>query len=119
MALFFVTDSTLICLSCVRSDLSLGDVHLIPIDDLMSRGEGQDLVGVFWVSCDPYQTWLPPILQLALVVAQSRGAGGRLSGINMSALTTGLQKIATIAFRRKGQLFVSYYYINKIDSMHI
>ena len=37
------------------------------------------------------------------MVAQSRGAGGKLSGINMSSLTTGLQKIANVARRRKGQ----------------
>ena len=34
------------CLFFAYIDLTLGDVHLIPIDDLMSREEGKDLVGV-------------------------------------------------------------------------
>ena len=42
--------------------------------------------------------------QVALVVAQRREEGGRLSGIKLSALSTGLQRVAKMARRRKGEL---------------
>ena len=42
-------------------------------------------------------------LQLALIVAQSREPGGHLSGIKLSALSTGLQRVAKVARRRKGE----------------
>jgi superfamily II DNA/RNA helicase len=56
-------------------DLSLGDAHLISIDDLMSRQEGKDY--------------------LALVVAQCRNEGaGKSSGIKLPALTTAFKRIS-------------------------
>ena len=61
-------------------DLKLGDAHLIPIDDVMSRDKGRDM--------------------LALIIAQTRGEGGRLSGIRLEALGTGLQKVAMEAKKR-------------------
>ena len=42
-------------------------------------------------------------LQLALIVAQSREPGGHLSEIKLSALSTGLQRVAKVARRRKGE----------------
>ena len=44
----------------------------------------------------------PPPPQLVLVVAQSRDSAGRLSGINMSALSTGLKRVSRIAKKKKG-----------------
>ncbi|CAI8031063.1 Chromodomain-helicase-DNA-binding protein 1-like [Geodia barretti] len=68
-------------------DLHLGDAHIVPVDDVMSRPSGADMV--------------------ALIVAQVREAGGRLSGIRLSALTTGLQRVARLALRRKGPSLLS------------
>jgi len=42
-------------------------------------------------------------LQLAQIVAQSREPGRYLSGITLSALSTGLQRVAKVARRRKGE----------------
>jgi len=42
-------------------------------------------------------------LQLALIVAQSREPGGHLSGIKLSALSNGLQRVAKVARRMKGE----------------
>ena len=44
-----------------------------------------------------------PHTQLALIVSQSREGGGRLSGIKLSALSTGLQRVAREARRRRGK----------------
>ncbi len=44
--------------------------------------------------------------QVALVVAQRREESGHLSGIKLSALSTGLQRVAKMARRRKGELCV-------------
>ena len=41
-------------------------------------------------------------VQIALVVAQCRERGGRLSGIKLSALSSGLQRVARLAHRKKG-----------------
>ncbi|XP_059177653.1 chromodomain-helicase-DNA-binding protein 1-like [Physella acuta] len=59
-------------------DLSLGNCHLIPIDDIESREEGNNF--------------------LALIVAQHRDKRSNvLSGIKMSALETGLKKVYKVA----------------------
>ena len=42
-------------------------------------------------------------LQVALVVAQRRESGGRLSGIKLSALSIGLQRVAKMARKKKGK----------------
>ncbi|XP_019858843.1 PREDICTED: chromodomain-helicase-DNA-binding protein 1-like [Amphimedon queenslandica] len=55
-------------------DLSLSDVHVIPVDDIMSRDQGRDM--------------------LALIVAQSMDSSGSLSGIKLPSLSIGLQRIA-------------------------
>ncbi|XP_063967719.1 chromodomain-helicase-DNA-binding protein 1-like [Lytechinus pictus] len=54
-------------------DLNLGDAHLIPIDDVESRDAGND-----WV---------------ALIVAQHRDKNNYLSGIKLTALDKGLQRL--------------------------
>uniref|UniRef100_A0A1X7TLM6 Macro domain-containing protein n=1 Tax=Amphimedon queenslandica TaxID=400682 RepID=A0A1X7TLM6_AMPQE len=60
-------------------DLSLSDVHVIPVDDIMSRDQGRDM--------------------LALIVAQSRDSSGSLSGIKLPSLSIGLQRISSLALR--------------------
>ncbi|XP_019860346.1 PREDICTED: chromodomain-helicase-DNA-binding protein 1-like isoform X2 [Amphimedon queenslandica] len=60
-------------------DLSLSDVHVIPVDDIMSRDQGRDM--------------------LALIVAQSRDSSGSLSGIKLPSLNIGLQRISSLALR--------------------
>ena len=42
-------------------------------------------------------------LQVALVVAQRRESGGKLSGIKLSALSIGLQRVAKMARKKKGK----------------
>ena len=42
-------------------------------------------------------------LQVALVVTQRRESGGRLSGIKLSALSIGLQRVAKMARKKKGK----------------
>lgn len=54
-------------------DLNLGDSHLIPIDDIESRDAGKD-----WV---------------AVIVAQHRDRNNHLSGIKLTALDKGLQRL--------------------------
>lgn len=66
------------------TDLSLGDVHLFPIDDKESRDKGQDL--------------------LALVVAQHRDRTNVLSGIKLAALEEGLKKIFLAAKKKKASV---------------
>ncbi|CAL1541161.1 unnamed protein product [Lymnaea stagnalis] len=59
-------------------DLSLGNCHLIPVDDIESSKEGHDL--------------------LALIVAQHRDKrSNKLSGIKMAALEEGLKKVCKVA----------------------
>ncbi|XP_072369573.1 chromodomain-helicase-DNA-binding protein 1-like isoform X1 [Scyliorhinus torazame] len=58
-------------------DLSLGSVLLFPIDDKESRNTGQDM--------------------LALIVAQQRDNSNNLSGIKLTALDVGLQKLQRAA----------------------
>lgn len=41
-------------------------------------------------------------LKLAFIVAQSRDRDGRLSGIKLSALSTGLMKVARVAKKKNG-----------------
>lgn len=66
-------------------DLHLGDAHVISVDDVLSRHEGNDMV--------------------ALIVAQCRErGGGRLSGIKLSALNTGLQRVARLAQKKKASV---------------
>lgn len=65
-------------------DLHLGDAHIVPVDDVISRAEGEDVI--------------------ALVVAQCRERGGRLSGIKLSALSSGLQRVARLAHRKKASV---------------
>ena len=42
-------------------------------------------------------------MQLALIVAQTSGEGGHLSGIKLEALSTGLQRVAVEAKKRAGE----------------
>ncbi|XP_078088986.1 chromodomain-helicase-DNA-binding protein 1-like [Mustelus asterias] len=65
-------------------DLSLGSVLLFPIDDKESRSTGQDL--------------------LALIVAQQRDHSNNLSGIKLTALDAGLQKIQSAAKKRNASV---------------
>ncbi|XP_072016893.1 chromodomain-helicase-DNA-binding protein 1-like [Amphiura filiformis] len=54
-------------------DLALGDAHVVPIDDKESRDKGSDKV--------------------ALIVAQHRDRHNNLSGIKLTALNQGLQRV--------------------------
>ncbi|XP_041696684.1 chromodomain-helicase-DNA-binding protein 1-like isoform X1 [Coregonus clupeaformis] len=65
-------------------DLELGSVLLFPVDDKQSRLDGQD--------------------QVALVVAQQRARDNSLSGIQLSALEEGLQKIYRVAKTNKASV---------------
>ncbi|XP_060689684.1 chromodomain-helicase-DNA-binding protein 1-like isoform X1 [Hemiscyllium ocellatum] len=65
-------------------DLSLGSVLLFPIDDKESRNTGQDL--------------------LALIVAQQRDRSNNLSGIKLTALEEGLQKLYRAAKKRNASV---------------
>ncbi|XP_067897135.1 chromodomain-helicase-DNA-binding protein 1-like [Heterodontus francisci] len=65
-------------------DLSLGSVLLFPIDDKESRNAGQDL--------------------LALIVAQQRDHSNNLSGIKLTALEEGLQKLHRAAKERNASV---------------
>jgi len=62
-------------------DLKLGDAHLVRVDDQKSRKDGHDYV--------------------ALIVAQSRDRQNRLSGIILTSLSLGLQRIAVAAKKMK------------------
>ncbi|XP_074642312.1 chromodomain-helicase-DNA-binding protein 1-like isoform X2 [Tubulanus polymorphus] len=62
-------------------DLALGDCHIMEIDDIESRSDGKD--------------WC------ALIVAQHRDRKNRLSGIKLSALSQGLQRIYKAAKGKK------------------
>ncbi|XP_030837594.1 chromodomain-helicase-DNA-binding protein 1-like isoform X1 [Strongylocentrotus purpuratus] len=63
-------------------DLNLGDAHLVPIDDVVSREAGKD-----WV---------------ALIVAQHRDKNNHLSGIKLTALDKGLQRLYKAAKKCNG-----------------
>ncbi|XP_029004426.1 chromodomain-helicase-DNA-binding protein 1-like [Betta splendens] len=65
-------------------DLDIGNVLLFPIDDKQSRLVGKD--------------------QLALIVAQQRDKANNLSGILLTALDEGLQKIHAAAKRQKASV---------------
>ncbi|ELU15824.1 hypothetical protein CAPTEDRAFT_142589, partial [Capitella teleta] len=65
-------------------DLALGDVHLIPIDDVKPRVGGHDY--------------------LALVIAQHWDKRSGLTGIKLSALEEALRKIYQIAKERKASI---------------
>ncbi|XP_037530299.1 chromodomain-helicase-DNA-binding protein 1-like [Nematolebias whitei] len=65
-------------------DLELGNVLLFPMDDKQSQLDGQD--------------------RLALIVAQQRDKSNNLSGILLSALDKGLNKIYTAAKRSKASV---------------
>ncbi|EDV22607.1 uncharacterized protein TRIADDRAFT_28849 [Trichoplax adhaerens] len=60
-------------------DLTLGDAHLIAIDDRFSRDNGNDYV--------------------AVIVAQKRDRQNQLSPIHLTALSTGFERVATYAKR--------------------
>ncbi|XP_078362236.1 chromodomain-helicase-DNA-binding protein 1-like isoform X2 [Oculina patagonica] len=62
-------------------DLKLGDAHLVSVDDQECRKDGHDYV--------------------ALIVAQSRDRQNRLSGIILTSLSQGLQRIAVVAKKMK------------------
>ncbi|KAK6313622.1 hypothetical protein J4Q44_G00150810 [Coregonus suidteri] len=68
-------------------DLELGSVLLFPVDDKQSRLDGQDQVAL-----------------VALVVAQQRARDNSLSGIQLSALEEGLQKIYRVAKTNKASV---------------
>ncbi|XP_071202774.1 chromodomain-helicase-DNA-binding protein 1-like isoform X1 [Salvelinus alpinus] len=65
-------------------DLELGSVLLFPVDDKQSRLDGQD--------------------QVALIVSQQRARDNSLSGIHLSALEEGLQKIYRVAKTNKASV---------------
>ncbi|XP_071807715.1 chromodomain-helicase-DNA-binding protein 1-like [Asterias amurensis] len=65
-------------------DLALGDAHLISIDDKISRTNGSDKV--------------------ALIVAQHRDRRNNLSGIKLSALDQGLQRVYRAAKKCNGSV---------------
>ncbi|XP_041366763.1 chromodomain-helicase-DNA-binding protein 1-like [Gigantopelta aegis] len=65
-------------------DLALGDCHLIAIDDVEKRDEGRDWLG--------------------LIIAQHRDKRNQLSGIKLSALRVGLEKIYSVAKQRKASV---------------
>ncbi|GFR78435.1 chromodomain-helicase-DNA-binding protein 1-like [Elysia marginata] len=66
-------------------DLSLGDCHLIPVDDIESREDGREF--------------------LALIVAQERDKrSNKLSGIKLSALETGLKKVCKVAQEKQASV---------------
>eukprot|EP00063_Salmo_salar_P096253 XP_014071088.1 PREDICTED: chromodomain-helicase-DNA-binding protein 1-like [Salmo salar] len=73
-------------------DLKLGSVLLFPVDDKQSRLDGQDQVALMCLSVCP---------QVALIVAQHRARDNSLSGIHLSALEEGLQKIYRVAKTNK------------------
>ena len=120
-------------------DLELGDAHLVPIDDLMCRDVGNDMVCVLlcvcgvcvvgggmcvvcvWCVCGggryvlacvinwsrqqpdvSYMSFSFSSMKVALIVAQKREPGGHVSGIKLSALSTGLQRVARLARRKRG-----------------
>ena len=60
------------------------------------------------------------LVQMALVVAQCREGEGRLSGIKLSALSTGLQRVAKLAKRRKGvQPYIILYWLSSSHSYRV
>jgi len=65
-------------------DLALGDAHLVPVDDRMSRDAGSDMV--------------------ALVVTQKRDKNNRLSPIVMTALNHGLERVQKEAKKRSASV---------------
>lgn len=65
-------------------DLALGDVHLIPIDDIQSRQQGRDY--------------------LALIVAQTRDSQKNLSGIKLAALRHSFRKLSSFAKQNKASV---------------
>ncbi|KAK6180019.1 hypothetical protein SNE40_012242 [Patella caerulea] len=65
-------------------DLALGDCHLINIDDIEGREDGEDLLG--------------------LIIAQHRDKRNNLSGIKLSALRLGLEKIYVVAKAKKASV---------------
>ncbi|KAL5006528.1 hypothetical protein ScPMuIL_015334 [Solemya velum] len=65
-------------------DLALGDCHLISVDDIESREEGNDWLG--------------------LIIAQHRDKKKNLSGIKLSALDYGLQRVHHIAKEKRASV---------------
>ena len=58
-------------------------------------------------------------VQMALIVAQCR-EGGRLSGIKLSALSSGLQRVARLAHRKKGlQCSIQSYLIFPVSYLEL
>ncbi|KAI0219754.1 Chromodomain-helicase-DNA-binding protein 1-like [Lamellibrachia satsuma] len=68
-------------------DLALGDVHLVAIDDRVSRDGGHDYC--------------------ALIVAQHRGRQNNLSGIKLTALSEGLMKLYKAARDKKASVHLA------------
>lgn len=83
-------------------DLALGDAHVVAMDDVISRDDGCDLVGCICILAD-HELIVCVCVQLALVVAQSRDRDGQLSGVKLSALSTGLKRVAKVAKKRAGK----------------
>ena len=96
-------------------DLHLGDAHIVPVDDIISRTEGEDVVSsgrpMSPALCLLYdeEVSLFVCVQMALIVAQCR-EGGRLSGIKLSALSSGLQRVARLAHKNKGLPYFTQLY---------
>ena len=105
------------CLNCHTSllDLHLGDAHIVPVDDIISRTEGADVVSsgrpMSPALCLLYneEVSLFVCVQMALIVAQCR-EGGRLSGIKLSALSSGLQRVVRLARKKKGLPYFTQLY---------
>ena len=55
--------------------------------------------------CDAYRLSKSCLaaLQVAVVVVQRKESGGRMSGIKLSALSIGLQRVAKMARKKKGK----------------
>ena len=41
----YITTSGIMCILCLVLDLHLGDAHVVLVDDVVSRLEGEDMVG--------------------------------------------------------------------------
>ncbi|XP_064600679.1 chromodomain-helicase-DNA-binding protein 1-like [Liolophura sinensis] len=65
-------------------DLALGDAHLISLDDVQKRENGQDFLG--------------------LLIVQHRDRHSQLSGIKLTALSKALEKISRVAKRKNASV---------------
>ncbi|XP_062519744.1 chromodomain-helicase-DNA-binding protein 1-like isoform X2 [Corticium candelabrum] len=71
-------------LAAKMKDLSIGDCHIIPVDDIVSRVHGSDMVALF--------------------VAQRRSRHNQISAIKLPALEDCLRRLARVAKERKASV---------------